>query len=188
MAKRIFFAFPLDDALRSKIITWENEFKKKYNLPVRWIEPRNLHITLIPPWSVEESRIEFLKGLLLPAISRTISFEIECNTIQFGPSSRLPKLMWATGPTPAAMQELKNELERILKNADISFQPTREPFMLHISLAHFHAEEFSSFPIQELSESVRFFGVVSSVVLMQSILGFEGAEYKTLHHYLLKEK
>lgn len=188
MAKRIFFAFPLDEALQGKIVAWENAFKKKYNLPVRWIEPHNLHITLIAPWTVDESQIDFLKGLLLPAISRVVAFEIECNTVQFGPSPRLPKLMWATGPTPIAMQELKNELERILKNAHVGFQPTREPFMLHITLAHFHAEEFSSFPVQELSEHVRFFGVASSVVLMQSILGFEGAEYNILHHYLLKEK
>ncbi|PIR69787.1 MAG: RNA 2',3'-cyclic phosphodiesterase [Candidatus Niyogibacteria bacterium CG10_big_fil_rev_8_21_14_0_10_46_36] len=188
MSKRIFFAFPLDDALEDKIIRWEKDLQKKVNLPVRWIEPRNLHVTLVPPWSIEESQVDFLKGLLLPTISNVISFEIELTRIRFGPTTRMPTLIWAEGPTPPAMQELKEEIERILKHANVDFYPSREPFRLHVTLARFHPEEFSSFPIQQLDEGVKFFGTLSSVVLMQSILGFGGAEYNILHRYLLKEK
>ena len=89
---------------------------------------------------------------------------------------------------PPVMQELGEQMERILKNANVNFHPERRPFELHVTLARFQPEAFASFSVQELDEGVHFFGTASSVVIMQSILGFGGAEYKVLHHYLLKEQ
>jgi len=188
MSKRIFFAFPLDDVLKNKLVGWQKQLKKKVDLPVHWIEPHNLHITLIPPWSVDDNQIDFLKGLLLPTISHVASFEVELTAIRFGPTARMPRLIWAEGQIPIVMQELKEELERILKNANVAYYLQRRPLQVHVTLARFRPEEFSSFPIQTLHEDVRFFGTVSSLVIMQSILGFSSTEYKVLHHYLFKEK
>jgi 2'-5' RNA ligase len=87
---RVFIGIKIGEELQKKILEWEKYYK---NLPVRWLAPENLHITLIPPW--EENIIEKAKGKL-ESIKKG-KFEIVFDKISFGPDSRYPRLIWAEG-------------------------------------------------------------------------------------------
>ena len=45
--KRIFIGLPIAKTLAEEISKWQEGQQK---LPVRWLAPKNLHLTLIPPW------------------------------------------------------------------------------------------------------------------------------------------
>lgn len=137
MAKRIFVAIKISEGLGQIIKKWQDS---QQNFQGRWIAPKNLHITLVPPWHTTEidSTIEQLRAVVdaksstangaavgpMPgAVDGAASdtalspapFEIKFNAIRGGPDARAPRLLWLEGPTPPALLELKHRIEQTLK-------------------------------------------------------------------------
>ena len=56
MKRRVFVAIPVPERVRLKIAAWQ---RAHADIPVRWTKPENLHITVIPPWYVNEDEIAF---------------------------------------------------------------------------------------------------------------------------------
>jgi 2'-5' RNA ligase len=199
--RRIFIAIPISENLQREILEWEENFK---NLPVRWLQGKNLHITLVPPWYTDE--VEKIKEACrnFKKISQSISyhpieqsdivspFEIEFRKVTYGPDPQRPRLIWAEGKTPAEIRNLKLEIERALNQ-----KPEERQFKLHLTLARFGprplrqrsgaggSETFSSFPIKKLDEKVDWKERVESFVIMESHLSPEGADYEVLEKIVL---
>lgn len=174
-AKRIFIAITISEKLQQEVLEWEKKYQK---LPVRWLQGKNLHITLVPPWY--ESDIEKIKEKLAPIRERCGSFEIRFENITFGPDPRRPRLIWAEGEAPLEIRNLKLEIERSLNR-----KPEERPFKLHLTVARFRPETFSSFPIKKLDEKVFLRDEVKSFVLMESHLSPEGADYEVIEEIML---
>jgi 2'-5' RNA ligase len=166
---RVFIGIKISEQLQQQILVWQKKFTQ---LPVRWITGRNLHITLIPPW--EEYDVSGLKKLI-KEIPTTDSFEIELQKITYGPNWRQPRLIWASGQTPQKIIQLKQSLEQALQ-----IKSGSRPFVLHLTLARFRPENFSSFPIQNINEKVSWKEKIKSFQLIESQLKRSGAEYKVL--------
>ncbi len=165
-------ALGISDKLESEILEWEKAFSK---LPVRWLLGKNLHITLVPPWYEENIEAVIQK---LNTVKSTGVFDIEFNKVTFGPDPKRPRLIWAEGEASKPIVELKTALEKILNK-----EPERRLFRLHLTLARFRPETFSSFPIKELNEKVFWRDRVTSFLLMESRLSREGADYTTLREF-----
>lgn len=170
MKRRIFVALPISTALQAEILEWEKRWK---NLPVRWLASKNLHLTLVPPWyeeNVDEiiARLESLRDIQKP-------FVLEFEKVTYGPDLRRPRLIWAEGKTPRELVELKTKTEKVLAQ-----KPDSRPLLLHLTLARFRPEDFSSFPVKRLEEKVCWREEINSLVLMESRLSPLGADYETL--------
>ncbi|OGY59133.1 MAG: 2'-5' RNA ligase [Candidatus Colwellbacteria bacterium RIFCSPHIGHO2_12_FULL_44_17] len=172
---RVFVAVPISSELQKEILGWEGGFQK---LPVRWLSGKNLHITLVPPWEERDPNevarlLENLRGTL-----PQFSFLLE--HVAYGPNSREPRLIWAEGKSPQSIIELKTAIEECL-----ALPIDEKPFRLHLTLARFRPETFSSFPIKKLDERVMWEEYVTSFVLVESHLSPQGADYEVLYEVKL---
>lgn len=185
MNKRIFIAFPLEEGIKKKIVTWVETFKATHNIPVRWLKPENLHITLVPPFYVHDEELKMVKLLIAQTVHGVLPFEIEFQKVTYGPDPKRPRLIWASAETPPDMQRLKNILEQTLVAAKLDIIPEQRPLKVHLTLARFREESFSTFKIQELNEEVRWYGILSKIAIMESVFKLGGAEYYIINQYEL---
>jgi 2'-5' RNA ligase len=164
---RIFIGLPIGENLQDKILKFEKKFK---NLPVRWILPHNLHITLVPPWY--ENNIEEVKEKL-KSFNLGKSFKISFYKVEYGPSKKFPRLIWAVGDTPKELLILRQNLFNILGQ-----KPEERDFKLHLTLARFNFNPEIKF--REINESIYWEDDVKEVILFCSHLLKRGAEYEVL--------
>ena len=169
MKKRIFIALPISEKLQQVILDWEKNFA---GLPVRWLAGKNLHITLVPPWY--EENLEKVKNIL-QGVAGFGEFEISFRRVTFGPDPRRPRLIWTGGEMPEGLLELYKKVHEVLGR-----EKEKRPFQLHLTIARFQPENFSLFPIQKLDEKVDWRDRVDRVVLFESRLSREGADYKVI--------
>ncbi|MFH1161957.1 MAG: RNA 2',3'-cyclic phosphodiesterase [Candidatus Jorgensenbacteria bacterium] len=170
---RVFVAISVPPALQGEILAWGSAHRE---LPVRWLSGKNLHVTLVPPWEEEPARVPEVLAHLREAVGvlrepLVLSFSL----VRFGPDPRRPRLIWAEGETPQALVMLSMELHRVL-----GFPPENRPYRLHLTIARFRSEDFSSFPRHDLDERLSWRMEANAVVLMQSHLLRGGAEYEVL--------
>lgn len=172
---RIFVAIPVSESLQGEILEWEKDYQR---LPVRWLSGKNLHITLVPPWEENDWKETTEK---LKSLGGTIGqFGIEFNKVEYGPYGREPRLIWAEGRPPKILLDLKGKLELLLgRKSDF------HPWLMHLTLARFRPETFSSFSVKQLCEEVHWPEQVTSIVLMESHLLPDGSDYEVLEEIKL---
>jgi len=172
---RIFIAIPISEKLQKKIANYRDFY---HGLPVRWLEGKNLHITLVPPW--EEDDIDKVDKILKPLENKFGKIEIGFKNISFGPNPRNSRLIWATGKTPQKIIELKKSLEQVLNKPS-----KRKDFLLHLTIARFRPEDFKNFPIKKIDDKMNWQDIAEEFVIMQSHLSRQGADYEILKRYRL---
>jgi len=170
---RVFIALPISGALKNTIKQWRKTYK---DLPVRWLEDKNLHITLVPPW--EENDLPRIEAALRKHPSQIGPQTLEFTETSFGPDSKGPRLIWATGQAPYELSQLRSSIEKILKRPI-----TKKPLLQHLTLARFRPHDFPSFPNIDLSKHIHWTDVVDSFALMESKLLPEGAEYTIIQSF-----
>jgi len=168
MKRRVFVGLPISGKLRQEISCWESGFD---TLAVRWLLPKNLHLTIIPPWYEEnlENILERIKSV------KAKPFEINLVRVSYGPNKHQPRLVWAQGPVPGGLLRLKDALENALQKDSLI-----KDYLLHLTLARFPAKRFSEFKIKTLEEKVSWKEKIDSFVLYESHLQRGGANYQEL--------
>src|SRR3989344_2672736 len=173
MKHRVFVAIRVSQKLQEGVVKWTSAHPR---LPVRWIAPENLHVTLIPPWY--EEAIERVEVEVANALQEAHPFPIEFETVSYGPTPKNPRLIWATGTTPQELTTLAKNLHKALKTPS-----ENRPFQLHLTIARFRSEIFSSIPLKKLDERVVWAQTVDAVELMESHLKPSGAQYETIARF-----
>ena len=168
MGKRVFIALPADEVFRKEASSFRGSHG---TLPVRWIPPENLHITLVPPWCCEDTGkiCKELHNLLVD----TGSFDVCFSEISVGPTTRKPRLIWASGGAHVALGELRGRLSGL---AEPQAGGPERAFLLHITLARIRKGEKINLSPQAIDWKVK----LGSVCLYESILRPSGAEYRVL--------
>lgn len=146
---------------------------------VRWLAGKNLHITLVPPFYVDDQELHKVKNALQTVRGFGV-FEISFSRVAFGPNLRQPRLIWAEGETPKEMPNLQKKIYEIFGK-----EPEKRPLKLHLTIARFRSENFSSSPIKKLDEKVDWLDKADRVVLFESVLSSAGADYERLQEVLL---
>lgn len=168
MGKRVFIAMPVEEVFRHNASSFRDAHS---HLPVRWVSIQNLHVTLMPPWycdNVEEVCVK-LQKLLAGAGVFTLCF----NEISVGPTSREPRLIWASGGVNEALRELQEKLSCL---AGPLPDKSGRAFLLHVTLARTRKGQIVSMAPQEIDWKV----TPGSVCLYESTLRPSGAEYREL--------
>lgn len=168
MEHRVFIAVALSEDLKQKIVDWE----QSADLPVRWIIPENLHITLLPPWQETDLKntIKLFKGLeKLPKV------DLACLNISYGPDPQDPRLIWINCEPSPALETIKNQIESI-------FPSPREnrKYIPHITLARFPHRKQKRLLESPLDVPFSWEEQIKSIQLIESKLLPEGAKYQIL--------
>jgi 2'-5' RNA ligase len=167
MQKKIFIGVKISENLQKQIILWQ---KKHENLPVRWLKPENMHLTIIPPWL--EKDLEKVKEKMSILARQTRPIKINFEKISFGSDPKHPKLIWLTGKSP----EFKPLRDKWLEF--FSVVSDHREALPHVTIARFAMEDFKKFDNQNLEEKVDWPEEVRNITLFESL---GNSEYKILH-------
>src|SRR3989344_5642583 len=146
---RCFFAVSLNDELKNYLYDLMNQLKKelkKYNLKIRFIPKKNLHITLLFLGEIDETKLEKIKEEVRKI--KFNSFKFRLNTVGFFPNEDSVRVIWVgVKPEKDAITLQKKIDESIL---GISKYDAR--FKVHITLARVSPSKQSNKLIPSLNK------------------------------------
>lgn len=175
--RRLFIGCAVSSVVQQRVLEWRRLHAR---LPARFTTPKNLHITIVPPWEeTDETTIkQTISQLTLPV---TGPLEFIFNWVCFGPDPAEPRLIWAEGEVSPGFAELKYRLEESLW-----LPHDKRPLRPHLTIARFHPEDFRRFPQKTLGEAVTWTETAEKFSLFESRLGRGGADYTPIADWPLK--
>lgn len=187
VARRLFFAFDIDEPCREALTRLVDELAKRIDPPgsgskrrVKWVERDNLHLTVRFLGSTPESRLTEIRSVLEPPFgSRT--FDLRFDRLGAFPDRGAPRVVWVGASADAAPAEMaQRELEQRLESLGVPLE--RRPFRAHLTLGRFREpsraregrviREFTMAPIGPL--------LVDHITLYESHLSSRGPAYDAL--------
>jgi 2'-5' RNA ligase len=161
---RVFVGIPAEDSFKAEGIAWQESHR---SLPVRMINERDFHMTIIPPWEVDDIAAETAKVQL-------VAKEVLCdvNFVRFAPrpSMRAPHSIGAEAvEIPTSLTKLFNETYRVFNR-----QPEARPFLPHCTLARVPKDII----FRAFVDDVRWVFPVRRVALFVSHMEGSGAWYE----------
>lgn len=178
---RLFVALNLPKKERQRIYRAARELRDA-EIPVRWIEPDNFHITLKFLGEVRRERV----GLVEEAVSRvaasTKNFATDLSGFGAFPTIRRPQVIWLGVGANPELRCLKQDLEWAI--GDVGFGAETRAFHPHITLGRADdrggAGAFRG--LDALMAGMEFVGdlKVRTVDVMRSHLSKNGARYTVL--------
>ncbi len=172
-SRRVFVAIPASKGVQDAVYEWRKAYR---NLPVRWVAPKNLHVTVVPPW--EEDDVDAAMDALRMAEGTVGSFALQYSLVRYGPTLREPRLIWAEGEAPDQLFTAKHAIERALSRS-----ASGKPFRLHLTVARFDPARFPKFSEQNIRDAVSWVEEARSFALWESRLSPSGADYTMLGEF-----
>jgi 2'-5' RNA ligase len=175
MKQRIFLGIEASSKLKTLVGQWQCNHR---SLPVRFIKPSNLHLTVIPPWYEDPQCV--IKRLRHPPLSMH-SFFLSFYIVRLGPDPKRPRLIWIEGHRSRQLESLKKELG--------SVGPCQEkrPLIPHITIARAKRKDEKLLFQTHICQQVSWTMEISSCTLFKSYLSPKGAEYEILARIPLME-
>jgi len=168
LKKRVFIGIPVNEKIKEKISLWQKKFLK--GLKVRPIKASNLHITLIPPWYVED--IKDMSKKLKKIAGRFHPFKVIFEKVEFGPKNQKPRLIWLYAETPRELTFVVDKLKEIFNVED------SRPFLTHLTIARWNSKKIKvkkrDFP------KIFWKMTVDKIAIYESRLSSKGSDYKVI--------
>jgi RNA 2',3'-cyclic 3'-phosphodiesterase len=161
---RIFLAIQTPPEITEKISNWQSA---NSNLPANFIKPQNLHLTLVPPWQIEDPA---------PIIEKLQNFEFKKNKVQLTQIVQTKKVIWAQAETNPELATLKNQLTNLSQR-----KADPRPFLPHVTLARLQKLSRDNFT----SQPVAWTFTASNITLYESSLHTPGLDYRILAQTIL---
>lgn len=194
---RTFIAIRLSEEVRNSAGALINELKSS-GVPVKWVHPENLHLTLKFLGPTEGFRIEQIRQALSSAAEGHTPFDLAFSGAGFFGSSRHPRVIWiALSDTPGyqALLNIQSDVERTV--TPLGFESEDRPYKPHLTIGRVRQERQQgkrSFEgLDALVRSLqgnqeRAFGAsrITAIDLMKSELTPSGARYERLMSIPLK--
>jgi 2'-5' RNA ligase len=150
----------------------------------RWVEPRNMHVTLRFIGEVSRGEAEDIDAAL--AAIRCPAFDLRLTGVGTFGSDRKVRQLWAGVERNEILTRLQQKVEQAVIRQ--GFEPEGRKFIPHVSLARFRGD-----PGERLGpylEANNTFSAgpftVEGFTLFESTLGGEGAHYEALQDYPLE--
>lgn len=196
---RLFVAVPLPEDVREQVRKIIDHLKPG-ELPVRWIDPENGHLTLHFIGETQPEMAELLRMSLTAAVSAHEPFELRTAEPGTFPSIRRPRVLWLGLWGPAhRLEALYNDIGDFLDDFGIEIEES--DFHAHITLGRVRATEgvkVSALPdeVRDAFESLRTAQLagadaavpfpITEVQLIRSHLEQDGPRYEVLATYPLE--
>jgi 2'-5' RNA ligase len=183
MRKRIFIAINLPEKIKEELASFQEKYSE---LPARWVNPKNLHITLAFLGYVKDEDLPRIIEITKNVASNHSPFSIKIVKVAYGPPKiSPPRMIWAIGEKNENLWRLQENLKNALMEMKIPQLEEEEGrgFISHITLARIKKWEFKQIEPEErpeVNEDVDFSFEVKSIEIMESQLKRGGAEYTVL--------
>ncbi len=182
---RCFVAVNLPDNVRRLMGTIIAELKKA-GADVKWVDARNIHLTLKFLGNTNAALIPAIIDALGKKLSLYKPFYITIAGVGCFPSEKRPRVIWIGMEDSEILKELQQDIDLVLSS--FGFAPDDRPFSPHFTIGRVKSMQ----KIRELMYSfedlrkTEFGSIeVSSIHVVKSELRPAGAEYRSLGRILL---
>jgi len=186
--KRVFIAINLPKDLKQELSFYQKKFSQ---LPAKWVEPENLHLTIVFLGHLYEKEISKVINGCETISKKHKSFPLTVRKVCYGPLGFFPpRMVWAILKSSPELTLLKDNIEQELKQI-INYKPEEKGFLPHITLARLKGWEFRNLEWDErveIEEEINSEFKVFSFELMESILRRKGAQYSIIKSFSLLKK
>lgn len=184
---RVFIAINLPADVRKQLGLYAEKWPE---LPAKWTNKDNLHITLEFLGDLTDVEIADVCKAVAEVAKQHNSFSVNLNKISYGPPKKIPpRFVWAEGEKPEELVELKEDLQEYLLES-VKFRPDEKGFVTHITLARILEWEFRQIEPEErpeINEDIDLIFTVESIEVMESVLKRGGPQYTVLESHQLGE-
>lgn len=187
---RTFVAIDISDEARNTLASIQSELKDS-KADVKWVEPKNIHLTLKFLGEISEETFLNVKNVLDEISSQNRPFQIEIVGLGAFPDLKRPRVIWAgieNGKT--YIRELAKKIDSALLK--YGFKEEQRGFVAHITLGRFRSLKNIDRLRSILSPIIDNWKVlivpVSEICLYKSTLTSTGPLYSCLHKSLLLPK
>jgi 2'-5' RNA ligase len=178
---RTFISIELSDEIKNKIGKLIGKLRET-NAPVKWVEPKNLHITLKFLGEVPNEEIENLAKLTTKAIGNIKTFSSKFEGTGTFPGGKSPRVIWVgTSEGADKQRELAASLEKALSAA--GYKEEKREHKSHITIGRVRERKnlAEALKIVEEAGGQRFGEVlVDHVNIMKSKLSPKGPTYEVI--------
>jgi len=182
---RVFMALPLAGETVRGLQEGLDELRRQYR-ELKVVRPQGLHITLVFLGEQQEKEVEAIRALLDdPSLA---SPPIRASMGGYGqfPPQGIPRVLFCPLIDGAAeVAALQRALTGVLSRGGVRFEEDKRPFSPHFTLARNREARPEPQIVRELCGAERRF-TFDRLVLFQSLLKREGAEYLPLKTVLFK--
>lgn len=142
MLHRVFTSIDLPEELKDRLLALKNDYP---NLPARWANRENIHITLNFLGNVDDNQLKDVLDKAESVASRHEPFMIETERVFYGPPGKFPpRMVWLRIKENEALANFQTELENELFSLE-SFQfkkSEQRKYHPHITLARIKSFAF----------------------------------------------
>lgn len=179
---RLFVAVNLPDDVRRGIWT-ASEPLRRAGLPVKWVEPEDIHLTLKFLGDVEDERQEEMVQAVKQAARGARPFQLPVHGFGAFPSVERPRVIWVGCEGVPPLELLQHHTEREMER--VGFPLEGRPFRPHLTLGRTRKDSrpASLRGLESLLDGLVFEAdpLVQSVELMESWLAPGGTTYRSVH-------
>ena len=183
---RIFIAINLPSDIKRELSSYAEKWPE---LPAKWTEKDNLHITLEFLGHLSDEEVGEVCLAVKEVAERHNGFSLNINKILYGPPGKMPpKMLWAEGEKSEELTLLRKDLENYLTEK-VKFVPENRTFAPHITLARISAWEFKAIEPEErpeIEENIDLMFSVESVDVMESEMKKGGPVHTVIESFELK--
>lgn len=185
---RAFIAIELSDDIRSTLSQIQSRLKYS-GADIKWVEEKNIHLTLKFLGEINEDRCKKIIALLDDIGRLTRPFEINLKDIGTFPDMDNPKVIWVGLDRGAVESKLLAErIDDAL--AGIGFEKESRQFAAHLTIGRARSQKNKEALKQTLSTySLKLIAgpqLIDHITLFQSTLTPKGPVYTKLHESRLK--
>jgi RNA 2',3'-cyclic 3'-phosphodiesterase len=188
---RAFIAINLAPEITKRLEQVSAQLQEKLpNTPVRWVPPKNIHLTLKFLGDVSLMNLEILKEVLQHEAAAHKRFDFSVGELGAFPNIRHPRVIWIGIEAPHELASIQRNIESAM--ARIGYAPEDRPFSPHLTLGRVsrNASSRDTLLLGEVLDAMKigFLGEnpVKGICLYRSDLKPSGAEYSQIFMAALK--
>ncbi len=179
--RRIFLGVRLPAGLRKQLATYQNKWNE---LPAKWVEEENLHMTLLFLGRLREDQVGKTVETVHEVEKKFNPFSIFFKKVTYAPpKEEIPKLIWAEGKKSDSLKKLRESLKTELHNARLYYGSDKHDFIPHITLARLKKwawKRMNPYEKPTVEDKVNFQVEIDNFEVIESKLSSNGPRYITL--------
>jgi 2'-5' RNA ligase len=179
---RTFIAIDVNDAVRERLVELQ-ETLARGGTDVKWVEPENLHLTLLFLGEVEDKQLHEVCRAVTGACSGHAPFTMTLEKVGCFPNPRRPRILWAgVGTGLQEVVALHDAIEPGLLDLGCYRREERD-FTPHLTLGRVKGDKVTFKLSEAIAKNQAWQGgdtAVREVLVMSSTLGSEGPEYAVM--------
>lgn len=182
---RTFIAVHLPDIVKTHIRQLQDALRR-CGAPLRWVQPENMHLTLLFLGEIDESKIQPICSVLRLAAENHTPFDILFSGLGTFPNRKAPRVLWIgvqEGARPLC--NLQQDIQQQITSLQLSFD--KKKFHPHVTLGRSKGRPHSLTMKQGLWDSQAGVIHVNGFALIQSQLGGPQPVYTELESFPLHE-